>query len=258
MASNDSEPAAGPTTPVIAVSCYMQRAQWGVWDTEAALIPADYVRMVAACGAIPVLLPPHGQTPAVLDRVDGLLLAGGADVDAAEYGQRPHETTVSHPFRDASETMLLAASQQRGLPVLGICRGLQVINVAAGGTLDQHLPFSLGHSDYQPAPGVYGQVSVTTDPGSLAHEILGEATTAPCYHHQGVDRLGAGLRVTGRSPEGLIEIIERAPDRERDSGWLFAVQWHPEHDPTDDRVVRALVEAARRHMADRATRRTSK
>lgn len=254
MASNDSD-------PIIGISCYMQRAQWGVWDTEAALIPGDYVRMVASAGGIPVLLPPHGQTPEVLDRVDGLLLAGGADVGAEEYGQMPHETTVSHPFRDASEIMLLTAAQGRGLPVLGICRGMQVINVAAGGTLLQHLPENLGHSDYQPAPGVYGQVSVTTEPETLAREVLGEATSAPCYHHQGIDRLGEGLRVTGRSPEGLVEIIERDPDAAATdaavAGWLLAVQWHPEHDPSDDRVVRALVEEARRNTADRATRRTS-
>lgn len=251
MASNDSD-------PVIAISCYMQQAQWGVWDTEAALLPADYVRMVTACGAIPVLLPPHGQAPAVLDRVDGLLLAGGADVDAAAYGQDPHALTVSHPFRDDSETLLLGAARERGLPVLGICRGLQVINVAAGGSLIQHLPETLGHSDYQPSPGVYGEVTVTTEAGSLAREILGETTTAPCYHHQGVDRLGEGLAVTGRSPEGLIETIEPAPlsagtgagtgaDAEKEAGWLFAVQWHPEHDPTDNRVVHALVDEARRY-----------
>lgn len=255
MASNDSE-------PVIAISCYLQQAQWGVWDTEAALIPADYVRMVSACGAIPVLLPPHGQAPAVLDRVDGLLLAGGADVDAAAYAQEPHALTVSHPFRDDSETMLLTAARQRGLPVLGICRGLQVINVAAGGSLIQHLPETLGHSDYQPSPGVYGEVTVTTEPGSLARTILGETTTAPCYHHQGVDRLGEGLVVTGRSPEGLIETIEPASavdgtPPEEDAGWLFAVQWHPEHDPADNRVVRALVDEARRYALRYALRRGS-
>ncbi|SMX69451.1 gamma-glutamyl-gamma-aminobutyrate hydrolase family protein [Brevibacterium linens] len=253
MASNDSD-------PVIAISCYMQRAQWGVWDTEAALIPGDYVRMVAASGGIPVLLPPHGMTPAILDRVDGLLLAGGADVGAEEYGQDPHEATVSHPFRDSSEMMLLAAARQRSLPVLGICRGMQVVNVADGGTLIQHLPESLGHTDYQPAPGVYGEVTVTTEAGSLAREILGEATIAPCYHHQGIDRLGAGLRATGRSPEGLVETIEPDPAVNQtgdpaDGGWLFAVQWHPEHDPDDDRVVRALVQAARRHVTGRGTRR---
>jgi putative glutamine amidotransferase len=116
------------------------------------------------------------MAPAVLDRVDGLLLAGGADVGSSEYGQDPHDTTVSHPFRDSSEMMLLAAARQRRLPVLGICRGMQVINVAYGGTLIQHLPESLGHSDYQPAPGVYGEVTVTTEAGSLAREILGKAT----------------------------------------------------------------------------------
>lgn len=257
MASNDSDHSAAEATgapapvapaPVIGISCYLQQAQWGVWDTEAALIPADYVRMVAASGGIPVLLPPHGQAPEVCERIDGLLLAGGADVAAEAYGQPPHDRTRSQPQRDASEFLLLEAARSRGLPVLGICRGLQVITVAGGGTLIQHLPEALGHTDYQPQPGVYGEVEVTTEPGSLARAILGESATAPCYHHQGVDRLGEGFVVTARSRDGLIEAIEPDPARtyqEGESGWMFAVQWHPEHNPDDPRVVAALVEAAR-------------
>ncbi|MCT1447042.1 gamma-glutamyl-gamma-aminobutyrate hydrolase family protein [Brevibacterium casei] len=256
MASNDSDIAEGSAAapadavapvPVIGISCYLQQAQWGVWDTEAALVPADYVRMVAAAGGIPVLLPPHGQTPAVLDRLDGLLIAGGADVDPAAYGAAAHERTGSQPFRDDSEFLLLAAARQRGLPVLGICRGLQVIAVAHGSTLIQHLPEVTGHTDYQPRPGVYGEVAVTTEPGTIARAVLGETATAPCYHHQAVDRLGAGLTVTARSAEGLIEAIEIDPAHRSDdgTGWLFAVQWHPEHNPDDARVVTALVDAAK-------------
>lgn len=255
MASNDSERA--DAAPVIAITSYMQQAQWGVWDAEAALIPADYVRMVAGCGAIPVLLPPHGQTPEVLDRVDGLLIAGGADVTAEAYGQVPHERTASQPFRDESEFLLFRGARERGLPVLGICRGLQVITVATGGTLIQHLPEVVGHSDYQPSPGVYGEVAVTTEPGTLARAILGESATAPCYHHQAVDRLGEGFVVTARSPEGLIEAIEPDPADSAETGedgWLFAVQWHPEHNPDDARVVSALVDAARERMSGTGVR----
>ncbi len=146
--------------------------------------------MVAGCGAIPVLLPPHGQTPEVLDRVDGLLIAGGADVTAEAYGQVPHERTASQPFPRRVRVPPLPRRAGARPPVLGICRGLQVITVATGGTLIQHLPEVLGHSDYQPNPGVYGEVAVTTEPGGLARAILGEAATAPCYHHQAVDRLG--------------------------------------------------------------------
>lgn len=247
MASNVSDP-----TPVIGITSYLQQAQWGVWDAEAALIPADYVRMVAGCGAIPVLLPPHGQSPAVLDRIDGLIIAGGADIAAEAYGEIAHERTGSQPYRDASEFMLLAGARERGLPVLGICRGLQVINVAAGGSLIQHLPEVVGHTDYQPSPGVYGEVEVTTEPGSLAREVLGEATTAPCYHHQAVDRLGEGLTVTARSADGLIEAIEQDSSpagAAGENGWLLAVQWHPEHNPDDARVVAALVAAAKERLA---------
>ncbi len=257
MASNDSESMPQGTdapvstdTPVIAISCYQQQAAWGVWDAEAALIPADYVRMVAACGGIPVLLPPHGLRPAVLDRVDGLILAGGADVDAGAYGQPAHPRTASQPHRDASELMLLEAARARALPVLGICRGMQVINVFAGGTLHQHLPEVIDHSEYQPAPGVYGEVEVDTVPGTLAEAVLGPRLTAPCYHHQGIDRLGAGLKASGHNAEGLVELLE--PESAGDwPGWMLAVQWHPEHHTEDERVVQALVDATRSPTASR-------
>ncbi|RBP65100.1 anthranilate synthase component 2/putative glutamine amidotransferase [Brevibacterium sanguinis] len=271
MASNDSETAGTPVAtrgrtrpaggsrqpaatgaPVIAISCYQQQAAWGVWDAEAALIPADYVRMVSACGGIPVLLPPHGQAPAVLDRVDGLILAGGADVDPGAYDSPAHPSTVSQPYRDASELMLLEAARDRRLPVLGICRGMQVINVFAGGTLHQHLPEAIGHSDYQPAPGVYGEVEVSTVPGTLAEAVLGPRLTAPCYHHQGIERLGAELRASGHNREGLIEILE--PETVED-WWMLGVQWHPEHHAEDERVVQALVTAARGFRPDTPARR---
>lgn len=266
MASSDSESLTGSVevndsdvgtyssanAPVIGISSYLQTASWGVWDTEAALIPADYVRMVADCGGIPVLLPPVGQRAEVLERIDGLILAGGADVDPAGYGQPAHETTKSQPDRDASEYLLLEAARARGLPVLGICRGMQIINSFAGGSLHQHLPEVVDHSKYQPEPGVYGQVTVTTVPGTEAARVLGPTTTAPCYHHQGIDRLGEGLTATGHNPEGLVETIEPASERDW-PGWMLAVQWHPEHNPDEARVVQALVDAARADMTARST-----
>lgn len=251
MASNASDPhepgtyapGAHDPAPVIGLTSYQQPARWGVWDTEAAVLPAEYVRMVVAAGGVPVLLPPHGTDAAVLDRIDGLLLSGGADVGPARYGAQPHAETKSQDWRDEHEFTLAAAAIDSGLPVLGICRGLQVINVALGGTLHQHLPEVLGHSDYQPAPATYGEVTVSCEPGTIASALLGPETTAPCYHHQGVDRVAPGLRVTGRSPDGLVEILEAEPDTV--PGWLLAVQWHPEHDSEDARVVTGLVAAAR-------------
>lgn len=256
------EPGVPDPAPIIGITAYQQPAAWGVWDTEAVILPAEYVRMVAVAGGVPVLLPPHGTDVAVLDRLDGLLLSGGADVGPERYGAEPHTATVSQEWRDAHEFALAAAAIDAGLPVLGICRGLQVINVALGGTLHQHLPEVLGHSDYQPAPGEYGEVTVTCAPGTMASALLGPETTAPCYHHQAVDRVAPGLQVTGRAADGTVEILEAAPAPEPDPagqdpaaavpgpatpGWLLAVQWHPEHDSQDARVVTGLVAAARAH-----------
>lgn len=228
--------------PVVGVTTYMQEASWGVWQTEATLLPAEYTRMVVDAGGVPVLLPPHGTDTAVLDRLDGLLIAGGADVGPNRYGQRPHALTRDQPWRDEHEFLLLAAARDRGMPVLGICRGLQVINAALGGTLHQHTPEVVGHDLHQPSPGVYGQMTARTEPGSRIAAVVGESVTAPCHHHQSVDRVGAGLGATARAEDGTIEALEGS-DHEP---WLVAVQWHPEHNAADGRVVAAFVEAAAR------------
>ena len=245
MASNDSDavndsdqPAS--RRPVVGLTTYLQDAAWGVWNARAALLPEDYVSMVVAAGATPVLLPPHGTDPGVLDLLDGLVLTGGADVGPERYGHEPHVRTQAQPWRDEHEFTLLAAARDRGLPVLGICRGLQVINAAAGGTLHQHVPEVVGTDAYQPAPGEYGEVVARTVPGTRIAQIVGESVTAPCYHHQSVDRVGDGLTVTAQADDGTIEVLEGPEDQP----WLLAVQWHPEHNPVDVRVMRAFVEAA--------------
>lgn len=227
--------------PRIGLTTYWQRAAWGVWDDVAAVVPGDYVRAVVAAGGTPLCLPPHGSDPSVLDVLDGLLVIGGSDVDPARYGASPHSTTRSQPERDDHDEALTREALERGVPLMAVCRGAQVLNVALGGSLHQHLPDIVpGAQDYQPAPGVYGRVEFTTAPGSLARDILGERAAAPCYHHQGIDRFGEGLVVTARDDIGTIEIMER-PDS---PGWVLAVQFHPEHNPEDLRLFEAFVTAA--------------
>ena len=248
----------GIRAPLVGLTTYRQRAKWNAWDTEATLLPAEYSETLDAAGGIPVLLPPPAWGSRVadgalisryLDAIDGLILTGGADVDPARYDASPDPTTSAQPHRDALDFALLAGAVERGMPVLGICRGMQVLNVALGGTLHQNIPDVLGHSDYRPAPGVYGEAHVATAPGSLARACLGESTTAPCHHHQSVDRVGQGLIVTGRTADGTIEVLE--PGEDWSGGWLFAVQWHPEHNHEDLRVMHSLVTAAREFAASR-------
>lgn len=248
MASSASEVSTrGVRRPVVGLTTYLQEAAWGPWRTEAALLPGEYPRMVVAAGGVPVLLPPHGTDEAVLDRLDGLVLTGGADVGPDRYGQEAHELTRDQPWRDEHELRLLAAAEERSMPVLGICRGLQVINSARGGTLHQHLPEVTGTDVHQPEPGVYGPMTAHTEPGSRAAAVVGARVTAPCHHHQAVDTVGAGLTVSARAEDGTIEALEGGPDEP----WLLAIQWHPEHDPADARVVAALVEAAAIYASDR-------
>jgi len=241
--------------PVIGISAYTERARWGAWDTPAVLLPRRYADSVAAVGGIPVLLPPvHGVEYAAA-RLDGLILAGGEDIDPAEYGAHAAPETVSiRPGRDAAEFALVAAALERGLPFLGICRGLQVLNVARGGTLHQHLPDLVGHDGHSPLPGGYGSHPVRIAPGSRLAAILGDAELdeypVPTHHHQGVDRLGDGLIATAWATDGVIEAVElAAPDGGANggngSGMAMAVQWHPEAG-SDLRLFRALVAAAAR------------
>lgn len=233
MASNDS-------SVLIAVSTYAEDASWGVWNVPAALLPMAYVDGVTAAGGLPVLLPQTGEDPSALSAVDGLVLAGGADVDPAGYGHRPHEKTVSRPERDRFEFALLREAWRRRLPVLGVCRGMQLLNVALGGTLTQHLPDAVGTA-HQPGPATYGTTRVTFTEGSRVAGILGEGVEVHCYHHQAVDRLGTGLVMTGRAADGTVEAVELPGEP-----FVMGVQWHPEQDNRDFRLFAALVRAARR------------
>jgi len=226
--------------PVIGITTYVEQARWGVWDCPAALLPYGYVRGVESAGGRPVLLPPSGHGVAeTLDAVDGLLFAGGADLDPALYDAAPHQLTAGvRPDRDAGEAALLLAALERGQPVLGVCRGMQLLNVVTGGTLHQHLPEVVSHNSHRPAPGEYGVHPVSFDDGSLVCRLLGDRSDVPSYHHQGIEKLGDGLVATGWADDGTVEVVERSGP-----GFTLGVLWHPEQGE-DGRLFAALVAAA--------------
>jgi putative glutamine amidotransferase len=235
--------------PIIGVTTYVEPASWGVWrDVEATLIPHAYVEAVALAGGRPVLLPPDGADAGVLRVLDGLVLAGGADLGPELYGATPEPLTDTRPVRDAAELVLTRAALAADLPVLGVCRGMQLLVVAAGGRLHQHLPDVLGHEKHRPAPGVYGSQRARFVQGSRIAALMGGDVEINCYHHQGVADAGT-LTVTGRTDDGLPEAVED-PAR----GFVLGVQWHPEV-TRDERLFGALVQAAdegRRRIAPHA------
>ncbi|WP_369256889.1 gamma-glutamyl-gamma-aminobutyrate hydrolase family protein [Streptomyces sp. R35] len=221
--------------PLIGVSTYLESgARWGVWELEAALLPAGYPRLVQRAGGLAVMLPPDdpAQAAATVARLDGVVVAGGPDVDPVRYGaERSPRTGPAAPERDAWELALIRAALASGTPLLGICRGLQLLNVALGGTLVQHID---GHVK---DAGVFGHHEVTPVPGSLYAGVVPEVTAVPTYHHQAVERLGDGLRASAHAADGTVEAIELPG-----SSWVLGVQWHPEAGE-DLRVMRALVNA---------------
>lgn len=237
------------TRPVIGISAYSQQARWGNWDLPAILLPRRYTDMVAKAGGIAVLLPPAPGAASVLPRLDGLVLSGGGDIDPARYGAaRDAESGPANPDRDETEIELCRAALAAGLPFLGICRGLQVLNVALGGTLHQHLPDLVGHDGHSPEPAGYGTHKVSVAPGSRLASVLGVSEAAvPTHHHQSVGRLGTGLVATAWADDGVIEAAEIAPVADSSASdarpFMIAVQWHPEvgDDPS---LFAALVSAA--------------
>lgn len=238
MASSASEPRGGP---LIGISTYLERTRFGVWDLPAAVLPRGYLDGVVAAGGTPVLLPPAGdRTPAQLSRMDGLVIAGGADIDPSRYGAtREPATGPPRPDRDTAEWALIEHALTLGIPLLGVCRGMQLLNVVLGGTLHQHLPQVVGNTDHLPRPGTFGRVRVKIAPDSRLAGILGEPVEVHCHHHQSLDRLGTGLVPAAWAGDGTVEAVELA-DR-----FVVGVQWHPEADGADRRLFEALVGEAR-------------
>jgi putative glutamine amidotransferase len=218
------------TAPLIGLTSYLERATSGVWDTHAVFLPWVYAEPVVSAGGSVAVLPPQPPTPdavaAVLAALDGLYIAGGYDVDPGLYGADAHAATdTPRADRDAWEIALFNGACALGMPVLGVCRGAQVINVARGGTLAQHLPDALGHNDYQGGDAVYRRIGVRVAAGSRLAALHPSERDVPMYHHQAIDVLGSGLTVTAHSVDGIIEAVE---DPTLD--FCVAVQWHPERD----------------------------
>ena len=237
--------------PVLGLTTYLEQAQTGIWDVRASFLPHIYLECVTLAAGIAMLLPPQPVSDQiadeVLDRLDGLIITGGKDVDPARYGQAPHPLTDEpRRDRDAWEFALVAGALKRGMPVLGICRGAQVLNVALGGTLHQHLPDVVGHSGHRAGNAVFSTSRVHVVPGTRLAALIGEYSDEQCYHHQAIAELGEGLIVSARDEDGVIEAVERPGDT-----FIVAVQWHPEERLNDLRVFAAVVEAAQAYAKER-------
>jgi putative glutamine amidotransferase len=234
------------TAPRIGCTTYREPARWGEWAEVADLLPAQYASAVQRAGGVALLLPPGRPelAGAALDGVDGLLVAGGPDVEPARYGAERHPRTGgAREERDEWELALVHAALERDLPLLAVCRGMQVLNVALGGTLVQHLPDVVGSDVHSPAVGDFGRHAVHVEPGSRIAGVIGPRAEAATHHHQAVDRLGDGLIACGWAEDKVVEAVE-LPSRT----WTFGVQWHPEaHD--GDALFAAFVSAATDHRS---------
>jgi len=229
--------------PLIGLSSYREEARWGVWQQSADLLPTQYAVSVETAGGVPVLLPPAMGDPAdaaraAVARLDGLVISGGADVEPTRYGADAHPRTTSwRPDRDAWELALLTAADERGLPVLGVCRGMQVMAVHAGGSLDQHVPDLVGHERHNPGADGYGSVEIRLSEGTRVAALLGTQLTVNCHHHQSV-AAHPGFTSVARADDGTLEAIERPGPR-----FCVGVQWHPET-AADVGLFAGLVQAA--------------
>jgi putative glutamine amidotransferase len=229
--------------PVIGITSYAQPARWGAWELPCALVPLMYVESVEQAGGRALVVPPSEDgVEETLDVLDGLVLSGGIDLDPGTYGAERHGATDEpQQQRDAGEMALLDAALDRDLPVLAICRGVQLLNVLRGGDLVQHLPDEVGHDDHKQTPGVFSEHDVSVDPSSRLGSVVGERVVVKSHHHQGLGRVGAGLTQTARADDGTLEGLEDPTKR-----FAVGVLWHPEADD-DRRLFEALVHEARRY-----------
>jgi putative glutamine amidotransferase len=236
------------TAPVIGLTTYREDAAWGVWRQRADVLPTAYADAVEATGGVPVLLPPVGQAgaaDAVVARLDGLVISGGADVDPGRYDASPHPRTAGwRPDRDAWESALLDAADAAGLPVLGVCRGMQLMAVHAGGRLDQHTPDLVDHERHSPGADEYGEIEVSTTTGTRVSTLVGDRLAVNCHHHQSV-QTHPGFVAAARAADGTLEAMEAPGDR-----FCVAVQWHPET-AADVGLLAGLLRAAAAYAAAR-------
>ena len=234
--------------PVIGITSYAEQARWGVWDAPAALIPMAYVRAVERAGGRPLLVPPSEEgIEETLDALDGLLFSGGSDLDPELYGAEAHpETNGVQPERDRGEIALLQAALERDMPVLAVCRGSQVFNIARGGDLVQHLPEVVGDEKHKHTPGVFADHDVDVKADTRLGRLLGERAPVKSHHHQGYGRLGEGLVESARAEDGTIEAFEDPSHR-----FALGVLWHPE-EGEDFRLFEQLVDEARRYRAEKS------
>ena len=237
--------------PLIGITSYSEpEVRWGAWNVPAALIPLSYVRAVEGAGGRPLIVPPSEEAiEETLDVLDGLVFSGGSDLHPELYGQDAHpETTGVREERDRGELALLVAALERDLPVLAVCRGSQVLNVARGGDLVQHLPEVVGHEQHKHTPGVFGDHEVDVRPDSTVGRLLGERAPVKSHHHQGFGRVGDGLVESAWAEDGTLEALEDPSQR-----FTVGVLWHPEAGE-DAALFRALVDEARAYRAERAKR----
>ena len=233
--------------PVIGITTYLTPASWGAWELEAALVPADYVRSVAAAGGAPLLVPPGADLEVTLGVVDGLVFTGGSDLDPELYGADSHpETSGVIRERDDFELSLMRLALERDVPMLAICRGSQVLNVARGGDLEQHVPDRVGTESHREVPGVFSEHGVDVVDDTRLASVLASSDPVKSHHHQGFGDLGEGLRVAARAPDGTVEAVED-PSRQ----FAVGVLWHPEAGE-DLSLFEALVTEAREYRARRS------
>ncbi|HVC86599.1 MAG TPA: gamma-glutamyl-gamma-aminobutyrate hydrolase family protein [Gaiellaceae bacterium] len=232
--------------PVVGITTYLTRAAWGAWDLEAALVPASYVRALEHAGGSPLLVPPGAAPAETLERVDGLIFSGGSDLDPELYDAEAHpETAGVIRERDDFELRLMQAALERDMPLLAICRGSQVLNVALGGDLEQHVPDRVGTNMHKETPGVFAEHDVTVLPATRLASILGDRHDVKSHHHQGFGRIGDGLVESARAADGTLEALE-APARR----FTLGILWHPE-EGDDLALFEALVAEATVYRAAR-------
>jgi gamma-glutamyl-gamma-aminobutyrate hydrolase PuuD len=233
--------------PVVGVTSYAQEASWGVWHLPAALVPLAYGDAIEKAGGRAVVIPPAEEDiEDTLDTLDAIVFSGGADIDPARYGAEPHpETDVPQTRRDAGELALLRAALERDMPTLAICRGFQLLNVARGGDLVQHLPEQVGNDDHKRVPGVFAVHPVEVKEGSRLGDIVGATQEVTSHHHQALGRVGDGLVESAWAADGTLEAVEDPSQR-----FVVGVQWHPAASQ-EAALFAALVQEARQYRAAR-------